>query len=432
DFVGAAYPEWAPDGDRLLFLGNRDEKLPADESIDWWVTSLGEDPPVSTGALEATRARDLSGPLLVYPWALIPSAWQDDNVLIFAARSGDSRNLWRMGISPDTSKVNGRPERMTSSSAIEEAPSVASAAGDDVKVAFASLLENSDIWSLPHDWSRPHQTNSDNARGKLRQLTRGSEADFHPAVSPDGRNMAFVSARSGRHEIWLRDQETGSETVLTASQIDKYNPKFAPDGTKISFATHRGGKWDIRLVPTSGGTAETVCEGCGQATGWSPDGKYLIGNSVDGRVYLVDVASRRRIDLIHLSQRWFASGSFSPDGRWITFLEVPYREFIAPFQGETPPPESSWTTVIAELAKWFPDGTGVYGVSDHDGFSCLWAQRLDRATKRPVGAPSAIFHSHEARLTITDATVARSLDGFVFGRTEQTGNIWMAQWKRLR
>lgn len=426
DFVGAAYPEWAPDGKHLVFLGNRDEKLPVDESIDWWVTPLDQGPAIATGAFKATRGEKLSGPLLVYPWALIAPTWQPEgDALIFSARSGNSTNLWRIGISPQTWKVQGPPQRLTSSPTIEESPSVASVAGGSVSIAFASLGENTDIWSLPLE------ADTGKVTGELRQLTRDTAADFHPELSGDGRKMVFVSARSGDHEIWIKDLDTGGDAVLTASRIDKYSPGFSPDATKVSFATHRDNQWDIHLVPATGGAAELICEDCGQATGWSPDGRYLIGNSVDGRLYLVEVASHRRIDLLALSGRWFAGGTFSPDGRWVTFLEVvpQRREHIAPFQGETPAPESTWVSVLSELANWSPAGTLVYGVSDHDGFNCIWAQRVDGAVKRPVGPPFPIFHSHGARLRVFSASVAVRGQRMVFDMAERTGNIWMAQWK---
>src|SRR2546425_13359859 len=117
-----------------------------------WVTPLDQGPPIATGAFRATREEKLTGPFLVYPWALIAPTWPPDGEsLIFSARSGDSRNLWRMAVSARTWKVMGRPQRLTSSPAIEESPSVASGAGRSTRVAFASLTENTDIWSLPLD-----------------------------------------------------------------------------------------------------------------------------------------------------------------------------------------------------------------------------------------------------------------------------------------
>ena len=91
--------------------GNRDEKVPADESIDWWVTPLDQGPAIATGAFGATRKEGLRGPLLVYPWALIAPTWERRrDSLIFSARSGDSTNLWRIGISSKTWKVIGPRE----------------------------------------------------------------------------------------------------------------------------------------------------------------------------------------------------------------------------------------------------------------------------------------------------------------------------------
>ena len=72
----------------------------------------------------------------------------------------------------------------------------------------------------------------------------------------------------------------------------------------------------------------------------------------------------------------------------------------------------------------------IYATSDRDGFMCLWAQRVDASTKRPVGSPLAVFHSHNARFSLSDAAVlAVGRDRMLFDMGERTGNIWMAEWK---
>ena len=420
DFAGAAYPEWAPDGKHLLFLGNRDEKLSPDESIDWWVTPVDDGPATTTGAFKVTRKAGLTGPLQVYPWALIAPVWdaRSDSV-IFAARSGDSRNLWRLVISPQTWKVTGSPQRLTYSPSIEESPAVASTADGSLKIALATVSENTDIWSLPVD------TNAAKVTGDPRQLTRDTTADIHPSLSTDGRKMVWVSARSGKQEIWIKNFETGEDAALTASGVDKYGPNFSPDSTKVSFSAYEQNKWNTYLVSASGGAAESICEDCGQITDWSPDGKYLLGNTVDQRLYLVETASRRRIDFLSLTGRSFSGGKFSPDGHWITFGGEGHVN-ITLFQGETLAPETSWFSVLHELSRWSPDGNFVYGDSDKDGYTSIWGQRLDPTTKRPVGSPIPIFNSHAARLTVFSPSIGR--DKMVFTQAERTGNIWMAEW----
>jgi hypothetical protein len=76
----------------------------------------------------------------------------------------------------------------------------------------------------------------------------------------------------------------------------------------------------------------------------------------------------------------------------------------------------------------------LYYFSNRDGFSCIWGQRVDAATKRPVGELFAVFHSHNARIKlsyqVTYSTLAVADEKMLFNMTEHTGNIWMAEWER--
>jgi hypothetical protein len=175
-----------------------------------------------------------------------------------------------------------------------------------------------------------------------------------------------------------------------------------------------------------------IGEDGGQVTGWSPDGKYLLGNTEDHRLFLIDVASRRRIELLAIKGRWFVSGRFSTDGHWMWFSEgtsLP-RLLRAPFQGETMAPESTWSAFpefSAYDSAWSPDETLSYDISDRDGFNCVWAQRVDALTKRPVGPSIPIYHAHGVRLNVPNFMIGR--ERMIFTLTERTGNIWMATWK---
>jgi len=279
DFASVVYAVWSPGGKHLLFLGSPDEKLPYEQGFDWYVTPLDSGPAIKTGALEATRNAKLSstvGPESGAPrWILDAPAWQPQgDALIFSAQSGDSVNLWRIGILAKNWKVTGTPQRLTSGAAKEEAPSAASGPGGFVRLGFASLTDNSDIWSLPFDPNRGRAT------GRPKRLTQESAADFHPALSPDGNKMVWVSGRSGSQEIWIRDLGSGEESMLTSKGSDKWHPRFSPDGSKISFA--EGPSGNIYIMPATGGAPEMVCEGCGEATDWSHDGKLILGDDAGG------------------------------------------------------------------------------------------------------------------------------------------------------
>ena len=219
--------------------------------------------------------------------------------------------------------------------------------------------------------------------------------------------------------------------MLTASRGDKYGPSFSPDGKTVAFSLNHSGRYDHYLVPAAGGAAERVGEDGGQASGWRPDGQYLVGNSVDGRLILIDVAGRQMTNLLAIKDRWFFGIGFSPDGRFVRFAEGvsgQFRAFQAPFQGKTMAPESSWSALPDIGGSLSPDGTLSYDLSNRDGFNCIWAQPVDRVTLRPVGDPRPIYHSHVgSRVSITGFSIAH--DRMILTLAEVTSNIWMATWK---
>jgi eukaryotic-like serine/threonine-protein kinase len=428
DFAAAFYAVWSPDGNHLLFLGKPDEKLPREEGFDWWVTPLDSGPAIKTGALEATRNANLSGPVQVYRWMLLAPAWQPQgDALVFSAQSGDSTNLWRIGISPKTWKVTGPPQRLTSGAAEEEAPSAASGPGGIVRLAFASLTDNLDIWSLPIE------PNQGKVTGEPKRLTQEAGPDFHPGLSPDGNKMTWVSARSGSQQVWIRDLRTGEDSALTASRSDKWRPRFSPDGSRVSFSSYENNKWNVYVMPASGGTPERICEDCGEAEAWSSDGKRIIGDRVEPQAWVLDLATRHKTDLLAIRPWVFSSGDLSPDNRWCILVNAATgRTSIAPF-GEVPAAESTWMPLVDGWDwEWSPDGKLIYTVSGRDGFSCIWEQRLDAVTKRPVGALFPVFHAHNARISLAnqpEVYLSIGRDKILFNMAERTGNIWMAEFK---
>src|SRR4030095_9882063 len=70
-------------------------------------------------------------------------------------------------------------------------------------------------------------------------LTSGRTFDERPAVSPNGREIAFVSDRNGRRGIWLMNMDGGTpQFVVTADVVDTLS--WSPDGTQLGFATPSG------------------------------------------------------------------------------------------------------------------------------------------------------------------------------------------------
>jgi len=191
------------------------------------------------------------------------------------------------------------------------------------------------------------------------------------------------------------------------------------------------------FAPSGGGTPQKFPGECTQFTDWSADGEklaYVFGQPP--RIGVWDEKSGEKSE--PLAQSPYAMNRFvlSPDNRWavfrITITSNHSRTFVAPVRlGGPPVPESEWILIHEgtgsdrPAAAWSPDGRLVYLLLDTDGFRCLWAQRLNE-TKKPLGPPFAVLHSHGAAHAFISTGYGRSIAGnrFIFDQLETTGNIW--------
>ena len=154
----------------------------------------------------------------------------------------------------------------------------------------------------------------------------------------------------------------------------------------------------------------------------------------------LDVVSGEKSIILEHPEHAVLRPHFSPDGRFVAFEVVlgpeRVRISIAPFRGSSPVAPDAWTPVAnGAFPRFSPDGARLYFLSTRDGYPCLWQQKLDPDTSRPVGEPRPVHHMHGARRSLAsvpasllEISVAR--DQIVFPIGERTGNIWMAAWDR--
>lgn len=106
-----------------------------------------------------------------------------------------------------------------------------------------------------------------------RQLSVSAGLDVYPALSPDGRTIAFSSDRTGAWEIYAAPVEDArADAPVTADGQQNVHAAWSPDGSSIAYhSMRRGGIW---IVPGSGGTPRQVTE-FGARPAWSPDGQQI-------------------------------------------------------------------------------------------------------------------------------------------------------------
>jgi Tol biopolymer transport system component len=428
EFFQADLPIWSPDGKHVLFEGRKSDDLR--NPHDWWVTPAEGGEAVRTNAFAALRKAKISlGPVMT------PAIWASGpDRIVFSGSSGDTTNLWEMPISPGSFQITDPPRRLTFGTGTEASPSMAQAGS---RVAFADLNTNFDLWSLPLD------ANGGKVTGEPVRLTDDPAQDRRYAfVSADGRKIAFNrSGKAGKLDLWLKELPGGKETPLVVSPGFAEYGDISPDGSRVAYQASENQVPTIYAVPTAGGDPQRLCQNCRLPEGWSPNGKNIIVNTMPTPgLILIDAASQQKTQIFKAPTLIPNRSRFSPDGKWISFHIVPgpdlRRVYVAPFKGAVLHDDKDWIPITDGLgmeryADWSPDGNVLYFLSERDGFRCIRGQRLDPATKHPVGPPFDVIHFHNARRSLgtgdpvsISPTVAR--DKMVFSMIETTGSIWMA------
>ncbi|HET6438222.1 MAG TPA: BamA/TamA family outer membrane protein [Anaeromyxobacter sp.] len=166
--------------------------------------------------------------------------------------------------------------------------------------------------------------------GARRRLTRGARAS-DPALSADGQWLAYLR-RTGPGETALvrrRLAEGPEETVFAEEGAQVFAPALSPDGRRVAFAVHRLGRRDIALAEEGRLTFVTADDALDASPAFSPDGKWLLFSSDRGGVYNLyawpveeclsgsTACALRQVTNVE-------TGAFqpavSPDGRTIAFI----------------------------------------------------------------------------------------------------------------
>jgi len=127
------------------------------------------------------------------------------------------------------------------------------------------------IWRL--DLGAPDKAK--NAPVKVISSSRGQE---EPRISPDGKRIAFLSARSGNPEIWVADSD-GSDLIQLTSfgGLTTGTPRWSPDSRRIVFDSRASGHVELYVVDADGGPARRLPTDTPDASdpSWSHDGRWI-------------------------------------------------------------------------------------------------------------------------------------------------------------
>ncbi|HSK71315.1 MAG TPA: S41 family peptidase [Pyrinomonadaceae bacterium] len=168
-------------------------------------------------------------------------------------------------------------------------------------------------------------------KGGTRNLTRSSNAhDKFPTWSPDGRQIAFISDRSGEEEIWIvpQDGSKPAEQISSGSKAQRYAPQWSADGKKILFGDKDGRVYVLNVGDKKLQMIADARNGLILDYEFSPKGNFVVfsmqgGNGMSA-VYIWNSADNK---LYRVTPEAFNSfnPTWDPNGNYLYFLSQ--REF---------------------------------------------------------------------------------------------------------
>jgi Tol biopolymer transport system component len=193
-------------------------------------------------------------------------AWTPDGSFVLAATGRQAPGLL---VIPAGAHDQTRIKRLDIAGSDVYEPSVIARNGSPkMDLAFAHETSNWDVLGMPIQGSAVTPT----------PLIASIRNDQAPSFSPDGKWLAFNSARSGYEEIWI-SRADGSES----RQVTHFNsglassPRWSPDGQRIAFDATIDSNRDIYVVRGDGGVPQRITRELsseGQPS-WSHDGRWI-------------------------------------------------------------------------------------------------------------------------------------------------------------
>jgi len=258
------------------------------------------------------------------------------------------------------------------------------------------------------------------------QLTFFTDSVVYPALSPDGRMLAFIRGADSfitAGQVYVKLLPNGEPVQLTHDERQKLSPSFSPDSSRIAYSVFA--PWDTWEVPVLGGEPQMLLPNSSSLT-WIEGGKRLLFSEIKEGLHMGVVTtdeSRGHSRDVY----WPAGGRsmahhsyLSPDGQWVLIVEMDNRGDllpcrVVPLDGSgnvrvVGPPDR---TCIA--GAWAPDGNSLYLSVDTAGFH-IWRQPF------PDGKPEQVTFGPTSQEGLAMAPDGKS---FITSVGSQDNTVWL-------
>ena len=228
------------------------------------------------------------------------------------------------------------------------------------------------------------------SKGNVEALPAPQRGYTDPAISPDGRFVAF-SLLGPTNSIWVYDVTRQTLAPLTAvtTGSSSQSPVWTPDGKRVAYRATRGGYRNLFWKAADGSDDEerlTTSEDVQTPRSWTPDAQYLAFAS--GSDLWVWSAADRQPHAYLKTPSPETSPAFSPDGRWLAYSSSESgaaEVYVRPFPG--PGSRLQISTSGGTEPVWARDGSQLFYREGNRWLSVA----MSATAPLTVGSPRVLF-----------------------------------------
>ncbi|MBC7930469.1 MAG: PD40 domain-containing protein [Rubrivivax sp.] len=232
------------------------------------------------------------------------------------------------------------------------------------------------------------------ARNSTAQQAESRPYFYEPAVSPDRKEIAFVSGG----DVWTVPSDGGEARLLVSHPATELRPLYSPDGKRLAFSSTRTGNGDIYMLDLDTGELKrlTFDDGFEQLDSWSYDGRWVYFSATvrdiaaSNDIYRVSAqgGTPMQVSADRYANEWAAAPA--PDGAGLAFVGRGYAQWWRHGHAHIDESEiwlmrnhstTGYEKVTAGGAKeiwpmWGDAGRSLYFMSDRSGAENIWKLTL--------------------------------------------------------
>jgi dipeptidyl aminopeptidase/acylaminoacyl peptidase len=226
------------------------------------------------------------------------------------------------------SREPGRWQAVLSPEAYATVPTVTTPrpSPDGTRIAYSRAYDGRiDLWVIDAAGGLPLQLSD---RAALQGPDANQRHSSAIAWTPDGRDIVYASNRDGK--LWIVPVDGGPALAIDEGPGNHHSPAVSPDGRQVAYVAERGEQGDIIVADIGGRWTRTISSGDEYVLQprWSPDGRTLLYGQWphydmpwDERALVVADVASGETRLIAGGERVInADAVWSPDGRQIAFV----------------------------------------------------------------------------------------------------------------